>query len=395
MRSLNSARQAELVTLSTAREEDGDLDEEDRADGTSVRPPPTLDVDVLASSVNHDDEWFPKNEDDDEDDEDDNARPAKRAASTTNLSLWSDDHPPPATPKEPTQQTGPKAATAAADAGALDIGANFGGGLGIPGVDESDSEESEDLPLDQLLGRKDDDSEDELPLVQLANRKRQTAGVGADGLLGSLGPGSESDSEADAEDDAPLGVMHPDHKETLAKIQALAKKQRRQSRKLLAEIEAIKEDNTLPQPTGEGDKEGENEQFQLGSDEDSESDEELLGVAHPQAAIIAQQAALIKSLQEEKAQAEKERLERQRASGWMGMQPPMGLGGMMFPPMGAPMPIGMPPMPMPPPGARSLVSGSAPSMMGPMPPAPMPGMMGPPDPSHDAVDRWRQTSAAV
>ncbi|KDN36599.1 hypothetical protein K437DRAFT_53226 [Tilletiaria anomala UBC 951] len=165
--------------------------------------------------------------------------------------------------------------------------------------DGSESDSSEDLPLDQLktnrksslipyelrlthlLSSADGNSSDEeMPLAQIMNKRKDVLGellhlsshseqnFAATGTAtaercrqhsGELEDLGEGDSDSD--DDAPLGVKHPQGPEILRRLH----------------------------PTSRG-EEG--------------SDDEPLGMAHPQAAIIAEQAALIKQLQAERANSQ-------------------------------------------------------------------------------------------
>ncbi|CAO1636879.1 unnamed protein product [Sympodiomycopsis kandeliae] len=158
------------------------------------------------------------------------------------------------------------------------------------------------------------DSEEEMPLTQLRAKqsKARQSMMTLDMRLGSVTANDEPD---DSDEDQPIGLRHD--------VDTFASLKRQQ---LEAAQEARRASRAIRQASGEGNDDVE--------DSDS-SDDAPLGAAHPQAAIIAQQAATIKQLQNEAEQfrLQQEQQHRQSSYNMFGMGTPMGFN-MMGTPMG-------------------------------------------------------------
>ena len=150
--------------------------------------------------------------------------------------------------------------------------------------DDDSSDKDDDVPLSQIRGKfpsatfasqvrypsaQSDGEEEEVPLAQLvAKRKKKKQSIGMPDLRFHIGDASsppEHRGGDEDEDDEPLGRKLVDPDATLTALSALQRSPR--------------------EPNG--------------GDDDDDDDDRPLGIAHPQAAIIAEQATVIKQLQRE------------------------------------------------------------------------------------------------
>ncbi len=130
---------------------------------------------------------------------------------------------------------------------------------------------------------------------------------------GVAGAGAEvKEEDDDSDEDLPLGQRHPGGNAALAAMRLALEKEKRDKKEARQAQKAQQRAAKLARQvsTGDGDEE-DGEQVQTGAkedesgdddDDDDSEDDKPLGYVHPQAAIIAEQAALIRQLQMEKEQ---------------------------------------------------------------------------------------------
>ncbi|KAJ9474493.1 hypothetical protein PHBOTO_004967 [Pseudozyma hubeiensis] len=166
---------------------------------------------------------------------------------------------------------------------------------------------------------------------------RETNGSMRDGLksppsqlAGVRGAAHAEDDDSD--EDLPLGHRHPGGDAALVQMRAalenqkravkearLAEKAQRKAARLAQQVQA---NNEHTEEAGEQSRAVDDaDEAQEDSDEDDSEDDKPLGYVHPQAAIIAEQAALIRQLQLEREQQDQARV----ASPYSGMMSPSGM----------------------------------------------------------------------
>lgn len=141
-----------------------------------------------------------------------------------------------------------------------------------------------------------------------------------------------AEGEDDSDDDLPLGQRHPGGDAALAAMRAALEDRKRAMKEAKqAEREERRAARLARQARADGaEEDGEEAKVDSQEDVDEESDEDddseddkPLGYVHPQAAIIAEQAALIRQLQAEKEQQQQQ---QQQQSSRIGGVSPLGSG---------------------------------------------------------------------
>lgn len=156
-------------------------------------------------------------------------------------------------------------------------------------------------------------------------------------LAGVRGVAHAEDDDSD--EDLPLGHRHPGGDAALLQMRAaledqkraakearLAEKAQRKAARLAQQVQA---NNEHTDEAGEQSRAVDDaDEAQEDSDEDDSEDDRPLGYVHPQAAIIAEQAALIRQLQLEREQQDQQQQQQHQArvaSPYSGMMSPSGM----------------------------------------------------------------------
>ncbi|GAC98100.1 hypothetical protein PHSY_005689 [Pseudozyma hubeiensis SY62] len=168
---------------------------------------------------------------------------------------------------------------------------------------------------------------------------REPNGISRDGydpsqLAGVRGVSHVEDDDSD--EDLPLGHRHPggdaalaamrtalDNQKRAVKEARLAEKAQRKAARLAQQVQA---NNEHAEEAGEQSRGVDHaDEAEEDSDEDDSEDDKPLGYVHPQAAIIAEQAALIRQLQLEREQQDQQQQQQRVASPYSGMMSPSGM----------------------------------------------------------------------